>query len=66
MGRAIAYAGLVVVGLGILGLLVTLFVGSAVLMNLGSVLMGLGLLTFFIGVGVHLLNPDGGNRRSKI
>ena len=63
MGRATAYAGLVVVGLGILGLLVSLVVGStglmnlgSVLMNLGSVLIGLGLLTFFIGVGVHMLN----------
>ena len=56
MGRPIAYAGLVVIGLGILGLLVNLVAGSPVLMNLGSVLMGLGLLTFFIGVGAHLLN----------
>ena len=56
MGRAIAYAGLVVVGLGVLGMVVSLAVASSVLTSLGSVLMGLGLLAFIIGVGVHLLN----------
>ena len=66
MGRAIAYAWLVAIGLGTLGALVASFVGSAFLMNLGSVLMGLGLLTFIIGVGVHLLNREGDNRQSKM
>ena len=66
MGRAIAYAGLVVIGLGILGLLVNLVVGSALLMNLGSVLTGLGLLTFIIGVGADLLNREGGDGYSKM
>ena len=56
MGRAIAYAGLVVVGLGVLGMVVSLAVASSVLTSLGSVLMGLGLLAFIIGVGAHLLN----------
>ena len=56
MGRAIAYAGLVVVGLGILAMLVSLAIAGAAMTGIGSVLMGLGLLTFFIGVGVHLLN----------
>ena len=56
MGRAIAYAGLVVVGLGVLGMVVSLAVASSVLTSLGSVLMGVGLLAFIIGVGVHLLN----------
>ena len=66
VGRAIAYAGLVVIGLGILGLLVNLVVGSAFLMNLGSVLTGLGLLTFIIGVGADLLNREGGDGYSKM
>ena len=66
MGRAIAYAGLVAIGLGMLGALVASFVGSAALMNLGSVLMGLGLVAFIIGVGVHLLNREGDNRQSKM
>ena len=61
MGRSIAYAGLVVVCLGILALLFSLFVGAAVLVSLASVLIGLGLLTFFIGVGVHFLNLQGSN-----
>ena len=61
MGRAIAYAGLAVVGLGILGLLVSFVAGSAATMNLGSVLTGLGLLTFIIGAGAHLLNRQGGD-----
>lgn len=64
MGRAIAIAGLVAIGLGILGLLVGFVPGGTFLVNLGSVLMGLGLLTFIIGVGVHLLNRPG-NRRSE-
>ena len=59
MGRAIAYAGLVVVGLGILALLVNFVARSPYLMDLGAVMMGLGLLTFFIGVGAHLLNSEG-------
>ena len=66
MGRAIAYAGLVVIGLGILGLLVNLVAGSALLMNVGSVLTGLGLLTFIIGVGADLLNREGGDGYSKM
>ena len=66
MGRAIAYAGLVAIGLGTLGVLVASFVGSAALMNLGSVLIGLGLLAFIIGVGVHLLNREGDNRQSRM
>ena len=61
MGRSIAYAGLVVVCLGILALLFSLFGGAAVLVSLASVLIGLGLLTFLIGVGVHLLNLQGSN-----
>ena len=56
MARATASAGLIVIGLGILGLLFSFFTGSAFLMNLGSVLMGLGLLAFITGVGLHLLN----------
>ena len=51
MGRAIAYAGL-----GVLGIVASLVTASAVLASFGSVLLGLGLLTFFIGVGIHLLN----------
>ena len=66
VGRAIAYAGLAVIGLGILGLLVNLVAGSAVLMNLGSVLTGLGLLTFIIGVGADLLSREGGDGYSKM
>ena len=66
MGRVIAYAGLVVIGLGILGLLVNLVAGSALLMNLGSVLTGLGLLTFIIGVGADLLSLEGGDGYSKM
>ena len=58
--------GLVVIGLGILGLIVNLVAGSAVLMNLGSALTGLGLLTFIIGVGAYLLNGEGCNRLSKM
>ena len=61
MGRAIAYAGLAVVGLGIMGLLVSFVAGSAFTMNLGSVLTGLGLLTFIIGAGSHLLNRQFGD-----
>ena len=41
-----------------LGWLVNLVAGSPFLMNLGTTLTGLGLLTFFIGVGAHLLNRD--------
>ena len=66
VGRVIAYAGLVVIGLGILGLLVNLVAGGAVLMNVGSVLTGLGLLTFIIGVGADLLNREGGDGYSKM
>ena len=66
VGRVIAYAGLVVIGLGILGLLVNLVAGSALLMNLGSVLTGLGLLTFIIGVGADLLSREGGDGYSKM
>ena len=61
MGRAIAYAGLTVVGLGVLGIIAGLVTAGVVLSSFGSVLLGLGLLTFFTGVGVHLLNyEDGG------
>ena len=35
-------------------------------MNLGSVLTGLGLLTFIIGVGADLLNREGGDGYSKM
>ena len=66
VGRAVAYAGLVVVGLGILAMLVSWAAGIATLTGLGSVLMSLGLLAFIIGVGVHLLNRQGGNGWSKM
>ncbi len=56
MARATAFAGLIVIGLGLLGLLFSFFTESAFQMNLGSVLMGLGLLAFITGVGLHLLN----------
>ena len=35
-------------------------------MNLGSVLTGLGLLTFIIGVGADLLSREGGDGYSKM
>ena len=61
VGRAIAYVGLGCVSLGVLGIIASLATASAVLSSFGSVLLGLGLLTVFIGVGVHLLNRIGGS-----
>ena len=62
----LAYAGLVVIGLVDTGVVSNLVAEAPLLMNVGSVLTGLGLLTFIIGVGADLLNREGGDGYSKM